>query len=393
MRSGVSAPIALDNAGHGFQAFLRRQAGRLAGVGLFAAVAFALASLGTWSVADPSFSHATDAPVSNAMGYPGAVFSDLAMQFFGLAAVAALAPAVIWGFFFVTARGVDNLPRRAAAWFGAALLFAAIAGCATPPGTWPLPSGLGGVFGDMMLKIPSVFTGGGYPTGFLATLLAVLLVGPALYLFAYGAGLHARKNGFAVLAPAKPKQKVEEEAFDEDEEDDGGILALGAIAHWWLSARAFLRRTAAKYRRHDEFEIDERDRASGWRRAAERVESAERAEARVSPDGRARVEPEFFAAMVSDRTVTVDPVDDDFEIEDDEIELDERRVPCKRPGSPPRRRDPRRGSRAASRAWRARPARGADFADRLVEIRDAGSAFPLRAEEHRSRQLGFQGRA
>ena len=46
-------------------------------------------------------------------------------------------------------RGVDNLPRRAAAWFGAALLFAAIAGCATPPGTWPLPSGLGGVFGDI----------------------------------------------------------------------------------------------------------------------------------------------------------------------------------------------------------------------------------------------------
>ena len=190
---------------HGFQAFLRRQAGRLAGIGLFAVVAFGLASLGTWNVADPSFSHATDAPVTNAMGYPGAVFSDLAMQFFGLSSVAALVPAVIWGFLFATARGVDNLPRRAAAWFGASLLFAAIAGCATPPETWPLPSGLGGVFGDMMLKIPSVFTGGGYPTGFLATLLAVLLVGPALYLFAYGSGLHARKNGFAVLAPARPK--------------------------------------------------------------------------------------------------------------------------------------------------------------------------------------------
>ena len=43
--------------------------------------------------------------------------------------------------------------------------------------------------------------------------------------------------------------------------------------------------------------------------------SAERAEARVSVDGRARVEPEFFAALVSDRSVSVDPVDlddDDF---------------------------------------------------------------------------------
>ena len=328
MRSGVSAPLALADTGHGFQAFLRRQAGRLAGIGLFAAVAFALASLGTWNVADPSFSHATDAPVTNAMGYPGAVFSDLAMQFFGLSSVAALVPAVIWGFFFATARGVDNLPRRAAAWFGAALLFAAIAGCATPPETWPLPSGLGGVFGDMMLKIPAVFTGGGYPTGFLATLLAVLLVGAGALPFRLW------------LRPPRPQERLcraraghaEAEgrgrgAFDDDEDDDGGILALGAIAHWWLSARAFLRRTAARYRRHDEFEIDERDRASGWRRAAERVEMAERAEARVSADGRARVEPEFFAAMVSDRAATVDPVDvdDDFDIEDDEVELDEPR--------------------------------------------------------------------
>src|SRR5690606_7958165 len=183
-----------------------------------------------------------------------------------LPSVAALVPAVIWGFLFATARGVDSLPKRAAAWFGAALLFAAIAGCATPPATWPLPSGLGGVFGDMMLKIPAVFTGGGYPSGFLATLLAVLLVGPAVYLFAYGSGLHARKNGFAVMTPAKPKQKPEEEvAFDdEDEDDDGGVLALGAITHWWLSARAFLRRTTARFHRYDEFEIDERDRASGW---------------------------------------------------------------------------------------------------------------------------------
>lgn len=328
MRSGVTVPLALEDTAHGFQAFLRRQAGRVAGLGLFAFVAFGLASLGTWNVADPSFSHATDAPVSNAMGYPGAVFSDLAMQFFGLASVAALVPAVIWGFLFATARGVDSLPKRAAAWFGAALCFAAIAGCATPPATWPLPSGLGGVFGDMMLKIPAIFTGGGYPTGFLATLLAVLLVAPALYLFAYGSGLQGRKNGFAVLVPAKQKPKAEEPAaFDEDEdEDDGGILALGAIAHWWLSSRAFLRRATARFRRHDEFEIDERDRASGWRRAAERVESAERAEARFSADGRARVEPEFFAAMVSDRTATVDPVDDDidgdFIVDDDEDDVE-----------------------------------------------------------------------
>ncbi len=174
---------------HGLQAFMRRQAGRVAGIGLFGVVAFALASLATWNVADPSFSHATDTPVSNAMGYPGAVFSDLAMQFFGLSAVAALVPAVIWGAFLATARSVDNLPKRAAAWLGAALLFAAIAGCSTPPETWPLPTGLGGVLGDMVLKVPSLITGGGYPSGFAATVLAILFVAPAAYLFAYGAAV------------------------------------------------------------------------------------------------------------------------------------------------------------------------------------------------------------
>jgi S-DNA-T family DNA segregation ATPase FtsK/SpoIIIE len=66
MRSGVSAPLALADSG--FRAFARRQVGRAAGFGLLCAVAFAVAALGTWNVADPSFSHATANPVTNAMG-------------------------------------------------------------------------------------------------------------------------------------------------------------------------------------------------------------------------------------------------------------------------------------------------------------------------------------
>ena len=293
MRSGVSAPFALVDNGLGIRGFLKRQAGRVAGIGLFAGVAFALASLGTWSVVDPSFSHATNDPATNAMGYPGAVFSDLAMQFLGLSSVAVLVPAVIWGFFFTTARGVDSLPKRAAAWLGAALLFAAVAGCMTPPETWPLPSGLGGVFGDMVLKIPSAFTGG-YPTGLFAAILAILFLVPALPLFAYGSGLTARKHGFAVSPSTAKRQSPENETFDDDDDDNDseGMLALGAITHWWLSARAFSRRTIAKLRTRDGIEFEDRDRAGGWRQAAERVESAERAEARMHGE---RIEPEFFA--------------------------------------------------------------------------------------------------
>ncbi|MER8440752.1 DNA translocase FtsK [Mesorhizobium sp. M1312] len=321
MRSGASAPLALADTGQGIRAFARRQVGRLVGAGLFALVAFGIASLATWNVADPSFSHATDNIVTNAMGYVGAVFSDLAMQFFGLAAVAALVPAVVWGFLLFSARGVDRLPKRGLAWFGYAVLAAAIAGCAVPPKTWPLPTGLGGVFGDMVLKIPGLVVGG-YPTGLIASVLAVLLAAPALWLFAYGSALIARQNGFAVLEqPAAPDPRDQDDLLFDNDEDEGdeGILALGAITHWWLSLRAYLRRRAARRRERDDFEPEMEPRASAWRRAAERVESAELAEARMSADGRARVEPEFFAAMVNDRSASLDPDDADVFDDDDDM--------------------------------------------------------------------------
>jgi S-DNA-T family DNA segregation ATPase FtsK/SpoIIIE len=315
MRSATQ--FALTETEHGIQAFARRQLGRIAGLACFAFVGFGLASLGTWNVADPSFSHATDNPVTNAMGYPGAVFADLAMQFYGLSSVAALVPAVIWGFLLATARGVDRKPRRAATWFGASLLLAGIAGCTTPPATWPLPTGLGGVFGDIVLKVPGMVTGG-YPTGWAASLVAVILAGPTIWLLAFGSGLTSRPNGFAVMddADVAPEREPDNLAFD-DEEEGEGILAIGAITHWWLSFRAFLRRRAARRSAHDEFGGLDARPPSAWRQAAARVDFAEEAEARVSKNGRARVEPEFFASMVADgRTTAVDPDDEDSEPDD-----------------------------------------------------------------------------
>ncbi|RUW17314.1 DNA translocase FtsK, partial [Mesorhizobium sp. M1A.F.Ca.IN.020.06.1.1] len=201
----------------------------------------------------------------------------------------------------------------------------AIVGCVTPRNTWPLPTGLGGVFGDMVLKIPGIAVGG-YPKGLFATIIAVVLATPALWLFAYGSALIARKNGFAVMErAAEPEPREQDDLlFDEDEDEgDEGILALGAITHWWLSFRAWMHRRAARRRQErDEFEPQIEPRASAWRRAAERVESAEYAESRMSPGGRARVEPEFFAAMVNDRSASVDPVDDNV-FDDEEADLDD----------------------------------------------------------------------
>ena len=132
------------------------------------------------------------------MGYPGAVFADLALQFFGLGAVAALgADGALGRSSWAAAAGSTGCRSRAAAWLGAALIAAGIAGCITPPPTWPLPNGLGGVFGDMVLALPTLLIGH-YPSGLLAILIAVILAVPALFLFAYGGGLLWRQHGFAV---------------------------------------------------------------------------------------------------------------------------------------------------------------------------------------------------
>ncbi len=159
----------------------RRQFYILFGLGLLALTGMAVGALATWNVADPSFSHATDNPVTNALGYPGAVFSDIAMQFFGLASVPALLPLAVWSLLLMTRGGIGRVAKRSFAWLGAALLFAAIASCFSVPASWPMPIGLGGVFGDMILKFPGLFLGS-FPQGAIASGIALILAVPAFWL-------------------------------------------------------------------------------------------------------------------------------------------------------------------------------------------------------------------
>ena len=72
-----------------------REAGGIALISLAMIAALALA---TWSVHDPSLSHATDAPVHNLLGRPGAVAADLMMQLLGLGSLGLLLPIAVWGY-------------------------------------------------------------------------------------------------------------------------------------------------------------------------------------------------------------------------------------------------------------------------------------------------------
>src|SRR5260370_34364744 len=76
---------------------LHRRLRELAGTGLIVLAVILALALATWSVHDPSLSHATNAPVRNALGRGGAMLAHPPTPLVGLAALALVLPPGIWG--------------------------------------------------------------------------------------------------------------------------------------------------------------------------------------------------------------------------------------------------------------------------------------------------------
>ncbi|MCG5481289.1 MAG: DNA translocase FtsK, partial [Ensifer alkalisoli] len=224
--------------------FLWRQLASLAGFALFIALALAVAALSTWNVSDPSFSYATSSEPTNLLGYGGAAFADIFMQFFGLASVVALLPVVAWALVLIGNKPFDKALKRLGFWFLGSVLASAALSCVPAPVTWPLPNGLGGVFGDMILRFPALFTGA-FPTGTFATVLACLLSAPAAGALVYSAGLigvSEEDEEEPVAEPAASKARTIRDEL-EDEDDEGPLtLLMGSLAHMRFTAQARLRR-------------------------------------------------------------------------------------------------------------------------------------------------------
>ncbi|MBW9065704.1 DNA translocase FtsK [Rhizobium herbae] len=235
-----------DNRSNRFvlSTFVLRQVAALAGFSLFVALGFAVAALSTWNVSDPSFSYATaDAP-TNILGYTGAAFADIFMQFFGIASVVALLPVVAWALVLIFSKPFDHILKRAAAWFGGSVLASAALGCIPAPVTWPLPSGLGGVFGDMILRFPALFTGT-FPSGTFGAVLGTLLALPAAYFLVYSAGLIGvadTEEDIPEPAPAPSKARTVRDELEDDESEGIVMVIAGALTHMRFTAQARLRR-------------------------------------------------------------------------------------------------------------------------------------------------------
>jgi S-DNA-T family DNA segregation ATPase FtsK/SpoIIIE len=209
---------------------LARRLRELAGLSLIALSGVAAAALMTWSVQDPSLSHATSRAIRNVVGYPGAIGADLLMQILGLGAIMLILPVAVWGWRMLTHRTFDREALRLGCWILCTVIAAGFASCWPHGGAWPLPTGLGGVVGDALVRAPAVVFG---PAGFVYRLVLGMILFAAMcvtFLFASGWGSRAREE----------LTEIEDDDAPFGEEDDRSSVSLGWVFHALMSTKARL---------------------------------------------------------------------------------------------------------------------------------------------------------
>ncbi len=150
---------------------------------LLVTAAAAALCLASWSVQDPSLNHAVDAAPDNWLGYPGAVAADMMMQLFGLGVVILVTPPVAWGLRLLSHLTISRPFRRLISWILTTILASGMLTLIAKPEGWPLPTGLGGMTGDLVGESLAAAFGfflgsslGATIAGGLLTLLTVILL-------------------------------------------------------------------------------------------------------------------------------------------------------------------------------------------------------------------------
>jgi S-DNA-T family DNA segregation ATPase FtsK/SpoIIIE len=229
---------------------LRRRLRELAGLALITASMLLALALATWSVQDPSLSHATNVAVRNLLGVPGAIVADLLMQLFGVATLMIVLPIAIWGWRLASHRVLSRERIRLMIWIAGVLLAAGWAACLPRAAAWPLPAGLGGVTGDWMLQLPIMLAGGTLSWLVLAA-LAVGAGSATLLCFVVAAGFGWRAaDGEGDRAPAAAKE-------------ERASISLGWVAHAFLSVKARLARLLSRRAPTRAYRVDLRPTAPG----------------------------------------------------------------------------------------------------------------------------------
>ncbi|AMN38677.1 DNA translocase FtsK [Rhodoplanes sp. Z2-YC6860] len=295
----------LSNWSDELRSLLRRRLCETGGFVLIGLAAVIAVSLATWSVQDPSLSHATDGPIRNLLGTPGAIGADLLMQLFGLASTVLILPVAVWGWRIASHRPFDREWMRLSFWVASTVFAAGFASCLPNSDHWPLPTGLGGVIGDGVLYLPTLLVGNLSSAGILVAAIVFGACALASIIVATGFGYHHPDS------VALDEKWAREAAGPEDDDAERTSISLGWIVHQLLSLKARLKRLVT-------------------RRSAQLApkHSPRRATPPV-PVKRNRVEPKLEEAIEDDE------VEDEAEEEEDDAEVTIAPAPvAKKPARP-----------------------------------------------------------
>ena len=239
----------IDHVPASVREFPKRRAAEIAGLVALAGVASLTLALLTWSVSDPSLNHATNARIHNLLGAPGAIAADLVMQFIGLASAALLAPPAFWGWSLVTQRRLERPRLKVGLYLIGVIAAAGLASLLPAPGSWPLPTGLGGVVGDAVLAVPHRVLPASPWADDRARLqpCGIALLGLAAASSAGGGPRSPARDGLDNSA-GKARAQALARFDDEDDEDEPsfGMVSIGAVIHALLTAKGTLRRMVVR---------------------------------------------------------------------------------------------------------------------------------------------------
>jgi DNA segregation ATPase FtsK/SpoIIIE, S-DNA-T family len=243
---GVEIAEKVDEARRKLIRLLRIAVLRGAGLLVLLAAAAVLLALISYDPGDASLNNATDREVFNLMGPVGATAADLLMQFFGFAALAFLAPPIVWGTRAMLGWTLDYAVLRAFAWPLGTIFMAAGLGLLPPPEG--LPAGAGGLIGigamSLTLRIALL-----YQLPWIGWVAPILLFAAGVVLAILAADIRVRaifRNGLQAAAfvywlgsllklpgqAEKPKPRRVEprrDAVEDDEDEEGEEPVLDAV--------------------------------------------------------------------------------------------------------------------------------------------------------------------
>eukprot|EP01037_Dinobryon_pediforme_P009432 gene9432-9512_t len=246
----AATTFAIDWIPEPIRDYLRRRAAEVLGLALLAGVTACYAALITWSAQDPSLNHAVNGPVHNVLGRAGAFTADLLMQLTGLSSAVILAPVAIWGWQLMLYRGLTQPKLRLVLWLLGSVAAAATIAYFPVTDRWPLRTGLGGVLGDYVLRLPHLLAGSSRLFNILAG--AVISLTALLSLTAcIGYGLttetddeledYVRDNARAKNSAGR-NTDLDFEPEDLAGEPGLGLVSLGALFHMLLSVKSAIMR-------------------------------------------------------------------------------------------------------------------------------------------------------